>query len=75
MPEFVFSHITRLLEKKDNMNRLQLGLCWPTNAVVGLQELQPVYDVLRPDRQVIIANTALFGLWLGLPHVKIPQYF
>ena len=24
MPEFVLSHVTRLLKKKDNMNRLQL---------------------------------------------------
>ena len=53
----------------------QGGLGQPTNAAVGLQEFQSVNDVLRPDRQVFVATTTLFGLWFGLAHVEIPQYF
>ena len=51
----------------------ELGL--PTNAAVGLQEFQSVNDVMRPGRQMFITTAALFGLWFGLAHVEIPQYF
>ena len=49
--------------------------CIGSNAAVGLQEFQSVNDVLRPDRQVFVATATLFGLWFGLAHVEIPQYF
>ena len=41
---------------------LPIGPGWTvlTNAAVGLQELQPVYYVLSPDRQVFIPTAALF---------------